>query len=114
MSYFIKPWHFDEVGYVTDTEAFAFCRAFAADTGISLGGSAGAVLAACCRDLARHSEVQRPVCLAPDGGDRYVDTIYNDEWVGPVDMAAVLRILDPSARRISARFSFTGDVRRAP
>jgi cysteine synthase A len=114
MSHFIRPWHFDEVAYVSDAEAFAFCRAFAADTGISLGGSSGAVLTACCRDLARHAEVQRPVCLAPDGGDRYICTIYDDEWVGPADMTAAPRLLDLSGRGTPVRFSLTGDVRRAP
>jgi cysteine synthase A len=114
VSNFIKPWHLDEVAYVTDAEAFAFCRAFAADTGISLGGSSGAVLSACCRDLARHLEVERPVCLAPDGGDRYADSIYNDAWVGPSDIDAAPGLLDPTGAGRAVRFELTGDIRSGP
>jgi N-(2-amino-2-carboxyethyl)-L-glutamate synthase len=110
-STFIRSWHFDEVSYVTDAEAFAFCRALASDTRILLGGSSGAVLAACCRELARHSGLRKPVCLAPDGGDRYVDTIYDDEWVGREDLAAGSALLDPLGTGKAIRFTVTGETR---
>lgn len=113
-STFVEPWHFDEVSYVADAEAFAFCRALAADTSISLGGSSGAVLAACCRDLARHSGLCRPVCLAPDGGDRYMDTIYDDGWVGPEDLAVGSEMFDAAGTGKAIRFAVTGDTRAAP
>ena len=66
---------------VADADAFAFCRALAAGTGIRVGGSSGATLAACARLLAAEPELERVLCLCPDRGDSYTSTIYNDQWL---------------------------------
>ena len=66
---------------VRDEEAFAFCRALSQATGIKVGGSSGAVLAACARYLLAHPEVRNVVCVCADGGDNYADSIFNDGWI---------------------------------
>jgi len=80
-SNFITPELYDEVIAVGDQEAFDHCRALRAETGVSLGGSAGAVLAACIRYLRTDPSAQRVVCVCPDGGVSYGSTLYNDVWL---------------------------------
>lgn len=66
---------------VKDEEAFAFCRALREITGISVGGSSGAVLAACAKYLEAHPDVVNVVCVCADGGDNYTNSIFNDDWL---------------------------------
>jgi len=66
---------------VNDGEAFAFCRALRETTGISVGGSSGAVLAACAKYLEAHPEVADVVCVCADTGDNYMNSIFNDDWM---------------------------------
>jgi N-(2-amino-2-carboxyethyl)-L-glutamate synthase len=80
-SSFITAHLYDEHQLVTDEVAFAFCRALFAATGIKIGGSSGAVLAACARYLAVHPEVSRAACVSADRGENYETTIYNDAWL---------------------------------
>jgi cysteine synthase A len=113
-SAFIRPWHYDEFTLVDDAEAFAVCRELHAATGIALGGSSGAVLAACCRYLGAHPEVRRPVCVVADGGARYRETIYDDDWLGCADLVrGRARLVSPvSGWRLA--FSATDEVRGCP
>lgn len=80
-SSFITRDLFDLHMLVGDEEAFAFCRALWETTGIKVGGSSGAVLAACARYLQAHPEVTEVVCLCADGGDNYNNSIFDDDWV---------------------------------
>lgn len=66
---------------VKDEEAFAFCRALWEATDIKIGGSSGAVLAACAKYLQAHPEARNVVCVCPDGGDNYANSIFNDDWI---------------------------------
>jgi 2,3-diaminopropionate biosynthesis protein SbnA len=66
---------------VRDEEAFTFCRALSQATNIKVGGSSGAVLAACAKYLLAHPEASNVVCLCPDGGDNYTESIFNDNWI---------------------------------
>jgi cysteine synthase A len=66
---------------VGDEEAFAFCRALWETTRIKVGGSSGAVLAACAKYLHAHPEVKNVVCVCADSGDNYANTIFNDAWI---------------------------------
>jgi N-(2-amino-2-carboxyethyl)-L-glutamate synthase len=72
---------YDEQLAVGDAEAFAFCRTLAEARGVLVGGSSGAVLAACARVLARRPELERVVCLCADRGDSYASTIFDDRWL---------------------------------
>jgi N-(2-amino-2-carboxyethyl)-L-glutamate synthase len=80
-STFIHRELYDESMLVKDEEAFAFCRFLFASTGISVGGSSGAVLAACVRYIAQHPERERVVCVCADHGNNYHSSIFNDAWL---------------------------------
>lgn len=84
----------DEVYRVRDEDAFAYCRALKAATGLILGGSTGAVLAACASDLAMHPDLKCPVCICADSGDRYAETIYDDQWLAAqgIDLPSLARV----------------------
>ena len=72
---------YDELIYIEDCEAFALCRALDAATGIKVGGSSGACLAACARYLQSHRKAERTVCICPDSGEHYASTIFSNEWL---------------------------------
>jgi N-(2-amino-2-carboxyethyl)-L-glutamate synthase len=80
-SNFITSDSYDEHILIGDEEAFACCRLLVEMTGISVGGSAGAVLTACVKYLRSHPTVQQVACLCADRGENYSSTIYNDEWI---------------------------------
>jgi cystathionine beta-synthase len=71
----------DASTHVTDAEAIAAVYRFAGQTGLLVGGTSGWVL----HDLYRLAETGGPedviVGILPDGGDRYLDTIYLPEWL---------------------------------
>lgn len=79
-SYFLNPTLYDERIDIGDGEAFAFCRGIADATGLRVGGSSGAVIAACIRHLRSHPTIENPICLCADSGDNYASTIYSDRW----------------------------------
>lgn len=71
----------DRVIYVSDIECVDGCRALVREEAVLAGASSGGVIAA----IRRLSDVIPPgsVCAAilPDRGERYLNTVYNDEWV---------------------------------
>jgi len=46
-----------------------------------VGGSSGAVLAACGEFLEAEPKAERIVCLCADRGDNYQSSIFNDAWL---------------------------------
>jgi 2,3-diaminopropionate biosynthesis protein SbnA len=80
-SAFVTPRHYDELVYVGDCEAFAFCRALDAAIGLKVGGSSGACLAACARYLQFHAKVERAVSICADRGEHYASSIFSDSWL---------------------------------
>ena len=80
-SSFISQDIYDAHALVSDEEAFAFCHALYAATGIKAGGSSGAVLAACTSYLQIYPELERVVCLCSDTGENYTSSIFNDRWL---------------------------------
>ncbi len=71
--------HIDEGVKVGDADAFGMCRRMARQEGVLLGGSSGAVLAAAARLAA--DELDDILCVLPDGGEKYLATIYDDAWL---------------------------------
>lgn len=92
---FVKREHYDQYQQVSDAEAFAFCRAVYAATDIKLGGSGGAVVAACARYLAEHPQLEDVVCLCPDTGENYITSIYCDQWLQHHDLELTGKHLEP-------------------
>ena len=80
-SSFLTPADWDDVMIVDDETAIAACHQVRDATGLCLGGSSGAVVAACVRYLIREPDVTAPVCVCPDGGASYAHTIYNEDWL---------------------------------
>ena len=94
-SEFVTPGLYDEIIYVGDCEAFAFCRALDAATGMKIGGSSGASLAACARYLQTHDNVERAVCICADRGEHYASTIFSDSWLAQNGLQIGRRHLGP-------------------
>jgi N-(2-amino-2-carboxyethyl)-L-glutamate synthase len=71
----------DAVAVIPSWAAIGCCRAFAEATGLRLGGSSGAALSACLTAMSADEDLIDAVCLCPDLGANYGDTIYNDQWI---------------------------------
>ncbi|HBC41798.1 MAG TPA: cysteine synthase [Pseudanabaena sp.] len=66
---------------VTDALAFSVCHDLAKKEGMLLGASTGAITAAALADARRYSRPQMMVLINPDRGDRYLETVYNPDWL---------------------------------
>ncbi|MGW0563335.1 2,3-diaminopropionate biosynthesis protein SbnA [Streptomyces sp. NPDC003016] len=71
----------DDVVHVSDLDCVVFCRRLVGREAILAGGSSGATLAAVDRTLPRIPRGSVSALIFPDGGDRYLKTIYSDDWV---------------------------------
>ncbi|WP_346345785.1 2,3-diaminopropionate biosynthesis protein SbnA [Streptomyces sp. 11-1-2] len=71
----------DEVVHVTDLDCVVQCRRLVDQEAILAGGSSGATLAAFAKMLPRIPPESVCALIFPDGGDRYLKTIYSDVWV---------------------------------
>jgi cysteine synthase A len=92
---FLEDGLYDELVYVEDCEAFAFCRALDSATGIKVGGSSGACLAASARYLQVNSGLERTVCLCADRGENYASSIFSDAWLAQNGLEISPRHLAP-------------------
>ncbi|MFB9327917.1 2,3-diaminopropionate biosynthesis protein SbnA [Paenibacillus aurantiacus] len=95
-----RPDMADHVVAVTDMECVQGCRDLVRSEAILSGGSSGGIVAA-IRKLA-DSIPEGSVCAAilPDSGERYLSTVYDDEWVekelrtSPTHPSAGVRLCD--------------------
>ena len=71
----------DECIHVTDLDCVIGCRRLVRSEAILAGGSSGGVLMAV--DKVKHRIPRGATCVAifHDRGERYLDTIYSDDWV---------------------------------
>jgi 2,3-diaminopropionate biosynthesis protein SbnA len=70
-----------KVLHVSTTDCVVGCRQLARTEAILAGGSSGGVIRAIERMSDEIPEDSTVVALLPDRGERYLDTIYSDEWV---------------------------------
>ncbi|NEC07322.1 2,3-diaminopropionate biosynthesis protein SbnA [Streptomyces sp. SID7909] len=71
----------DEVVRVEEADTIRACRRLAR-SGFLFGGSTGTVVSGAVGWLARHETRDlTSVAVAPDLGERYLDTVYQDTWV---------------------------------
>lgn len=72
----------DELIVVAERDTVRTCRTLQRN-GFLFGGSTGTVVAGALRWLDEHAPTEglTAVAIAPDLGERYLDTIYDDEWV---------------------------------
>jgi N-(2-amino-2-carboxyethyl)-L-glutamate synthase len=71
----------DDVVRVSDLDCVEGCQRLVQREGILAGGSSGGALIGFERYLASIRSNARCAVILPDRGDRYLDTIYCDEWV---------------------------------
>lgn len=71
----------DEWVRVSDRDAFVTARKLAREEGILAGGSSGAALFAALEVAKRYDAGDSIVVILPDTGERYLSTVYNDEWM---------------------------------
>lgn len=66
---------------ISDLECVIGCRRLMSKEALFVGGSSGAVLMAVERICEEMSDGARCAAIFPDRGERYIDTIFSDEWV---------------------------------
>lgn len=71
----------DEGITVTDKQAFNTARYLAKYNALLVGGSAGGVIYRALQKLKHAPQNSNMVVLVCDGGEKYLDTVYNDEWM---------------------------------
>lgn len=82
----IKPYLFQSsmtngVIYASDMDCVKGCRLLLHKEAIMAGGSTGALVSAAKQYSSKIPSGANVVIIAGDRGERYLDTIYNDEWV---------------------------------
>jgi cystathionine beta-synthase len=94
----------DEGLKVSDAQAFNTARYFARKRAVLMGGSAGGVL----YQAIKRAEVAPPhstiVVLVCDGGEKYLDTVFDDDWMrerGLIDLS-VEEELDAMLEQLTA------------
>ena len=66
---------------VTDEECVTGCKTLLSKEALLVGGSSGAVMMAVAKVAEEIAPRATCVMLLPDRGERYLDTIFSDEWV---------------------------------
>jgi N-(2-amino-2-carboxyethyl)-L-glutamate synthase len=71
----------DEVVLVEEVDTIRACRRLAS-RGFLFGGSTGTVVSGALDWLGRHDALElTAVAIGPDLGERYLETVYQDDWV---------------------------------
>jgi 2,3-diaminopropionate biosynthesis protein SbnA len=71
----------DQCVHVTDLECVTGCRQLVATEAILAGGSSGGVVSAVMKIKDQIPSGSVCVAILPDRGERYLDTVYSDDWV---------------------------------
>lgn len=71
----------DENHWASDKEAFNTARFLARNMGILVGGSAGGVVYKAIELADCRKGGGNMVALIPDGGEKYISTVFNDDWM---------------------------------
>ncbi|MVO98379.1 PLP-dependent cysteine synthase family protein [Paenibacillus lutrae] len=77
----------DAVYKVPDEESFRMCRMLARHEGILCGGSTGAAALVALKLVQARGDRKRIAVIASDNGERYLSTIYNDDWMNNHSMS---------------------------
>ncbi|AHH17937.1 putative cysteine synthase [Nocardia nova SH22a] len=83
----------DEGAAIGDVEAFTTARVVTRRTGLLVGGTAGAAINLALRRLALVPPGSTIVVLVCDAGEKYLDTMYDDDWL------RARELLDEAAHR---------------
>lgn len=92
----------DQCVHVTDLECVTGCRQLVGTEAILAGGSSGGVVAAVMKIKDQIPSGSVCVAILPDRGERYLDTVYSDDWVrehfGDVERLWQTREKEPDER----------------
>jgi cysteine synthase A len=95
--------YIDEVVIVEEADTIRACHRLAS-RGFLFGGSTGTVVSGAMNWLARHDTPElTAVAIAPDLGERYLDTVYQTNWLQDLYGSDVLRAVQADRRRPSDR-----------
>lgn len=75
------PKYVDGYEKVSDYNAFKTARILASEEGLLLGGSSGAVAYAAIKLGEHFKESGSVLAVCPDNGTKYLDTIFNEQWL---------------------------------
>ncbi len=76
----------DRSRLVSDPAAFNTARFLARRKGILVGGSGGGVIHEALEIANEEGQQGNVVAIVPDGGEKYISTIFNDEWMKRHDL----------------------------
>lgn len=85
---------FDQVHRVSDVDCVVGCRRAAQREAMLVGGSAGGVLEV-VRSMQKELRGSRCAAILHDSGARYMDTVFNDDWV-----ASALKVSPAELQRL--------------
>jgi len=71
----------DEGLKVSDSQAFNTARFIARNNGLLVGGCAGGIIYKALEIIRERKEGGVMVAIVGDGGEKYLDTVFNDEWM---------------------------------
>lgn len=73
----------DDFQIVSEAESIEMCHFILTEYSYLIGGSSGAILTAINKYFERNEVVanRRVLAVFPDSGERYIDTIYNQDWL---------------------------------
>ncbi|MFI6868407.1 PLP-dependent cysteine synthase family protein [Nocardia sp. NPDC050406] len=95
---------------VSDVAAFATARVLAAKLGLMIGGSAGGSVHAALDRLEDFPAGSTVVTIVCDGGEKYLDTVFDDTWMSDRDLLDV-----ETERNVAAMLDrYTPEARRRP
>lgn len=71
----------DEKLKVDDATAFFYTQYLSRKTGVLVGSSSGALIGVAFKEAKRLGKGKKVVVMVHDGGERYLDTVFNAEWL---------------------------------
>lgn len=66
---------------VSDSQAFNTARFIARNNGLMVGGAAGGIIYKALEVLREREGVGVMIAIVGDGGEKYLETVFNDEWM---------------------------------
>ena len=71
----------DDIVRVDDKECFLMTRELVRQEGLFVGGSSGAAVAGAIKYAETSKRKENILVLLPDGAQKYLSKIFNDEWM---------------------------------
>jgi len=70
-----------DIVWIQETDTIAMCNRLFSDYSLLLGGSTGSVVAAILSYKDKLKDTDTVIGISPDFGQKYLDTLYNQEWL---------------------------------